>query len=358
MTHYDLLLLGAGHAHLGVLRRWALNERPPGRIALLSPTYEAWYSGMLPGLLAARFAAADCQVELQPLCRAAKVELIVERAVGLTVAQRQVQLGDGRTLEAGWLSLNVGAEVARPPQQGEAMHLLAVKPFAEFLAGWRSWQAEPQPLAILGGGAAGVELALALAERVPALALFCAEALLAGHAAGLRLRALGHLRQRRVQVREHCPISGIAGDCLLSGDKPVWRGTRLLLASGAQALPWLAQSGLDCDQGGFVRIAPSLQSLSHPQIFAVGDCASLPGARKSGVYSVRQAPVLAANLNAVLRGLPLRAYRPQRQSLALLATGDGGALLGWREWSAGGQFCGRWKDYLDRGFIRRHRLSG
>lgn len=97
--------------------------------------------------------AADCQVELQPLCRAAKVELIVEQAVGLTAAQRRVRLGDGRTLEASWLSLNVGAEVARPPQQGEAMHLLA---------------------------------------------LFCAEALLAGHAAGLRLRALGHLRQRRV----------------------------------------------------------------------------------------------------------------------------------------------------------------
>ncbi|MDT4852433.1 pyridine nucleotide-disulfide oxidoreductase family protein [compost metagenome] len=193
---------------------------------------------------------------------------------------------------------------------------------------------------------------------MPELSLFCAGPLLAGHAAGLRLRALGHLRLRHVQVREDCPISRIVDDCLISGDEPVWCGHRLLLASGAQALPWLAQSGLNCDDGGFVQIAPTLQSHSHPSIFAVGDCASLPGARKSGVYSVRQAPVLAANLNAVLRGLPLRAYRAQRQSLALLATGDGGALLGWREWSAGGQFYGRWKDYLDRGFIRRHRLSG
>src|SRR3546814_2692391 len=72
------------------------------------------------------------------VCSSVLVELIVEQAVGLTAAQRRVQLGDGRTLEASWLSLNVGAEVARPPQQGEAMHLLAVKPFAEFLAGWHS----------------------------------------------------------------------------------------------------------------------------------------------------------------------------------------------------------------------------
>ena len=356
MNHYDLLLLGAGHAHLGVLRRWAMIERPPGRIALISAGPTAWYSGMLPGLLAGRHHPADCQVELPALCQAAKVELILAPVESLSAAQQQVQLADGQTLTASWLSLNVGAEVARPPQQGAAMQLLAVKPFAEFLAGWQQWQAAPQPMAILGGGAAGVELALALAGQVPQLALFCAGHLLDGLSAGVRLRALGHLRQRGVWVREDCPISRIADDCLLSGDEPVWRGQRLLLASGAQALPWLTHSGLGGDERGFVLIAPTLQSYTHPTIFAVGDCASLPGARKSGVYAVRQGPVLAANLNAALRGLPLRRYRPQRQSLALLATGDGGALLDWHGYSAGGQLFGRWKDYLDQGFIQRHRL--
>ncbi|WP_372876190.1 FAD-dependent oxidoreductase [Pseudomonas sp.] len=358
MSHYDLILIGAGHAHLGVLRRWARVERPPGRIALLSAGHEAWYSGMLPGLLAGRHVAADCRIELAPLCRAAKVELIVGEAEALSAVQQQVRLSDGRGLSADWLSLNVGGQVACPPQQGAGMRVLAVKPFADFLAGWQNWQADPRPMAILGGGAAGVELALALADQVPALALFCRGPLLAGHSAGLRMRALGLLRQRGVRVREDCPISRIDDDCLISGAAPVWRGPRLLLASGAQALPWLAQSGLACDAEGFVQIAATLQSLSHPHIFAVGDCASLPGARKSGVYSVRQAPVLAANLNAALRGLALRNYRAQRQSLALLATGDGGALLSWRDYSAGGRLFGRWKDYLDHGFIQRHRLSG
>lgn len=360
MTRYDLLLAGAGHTHLGVLRRWALLERPPGRIALLSPGPDAWYSGMLPGLLAGRFAAADCRVELQPLCRAAKVELLEGEIAALDAASRQLELQDGRRLAPEWLSLNVGADVAAPPQRGEAMQLLAVKPFASLVAGWRQWQAEPQPLAILGGGAAGVELALALAlaGQVPALALFCAGPLLTGHAPGLRLRALGLLRRRGVQVREHCPIERIEDDRLFSGAEPVWRGRRLLLASGARAWPWLAASGLSCDDQGFVAIRPSLQSQSHAQLFAVGDCASLAGARRSGVYAVRQGPVLAANLQAALQGRPLRQYHPQRSSLALLATGDGGALLGWRQWSAGGQFYGRCKDWLDRRFIQRHRLPG
>lgn len=356
ISDYDLLLLGAGHAHLGVLRRWALVERPPGRIALLSPGPQAWYSGMLPGLLAGRHAAADCQVELLALCRAAKVELIISPVQSLSAAQQQVQLADGRSLKARWLSLNVGAQIATPPQQGDAMQLLAVKPFADFLAGWQQWQGTPQPLAILGGGAAGVELALALAGQVPQLALFCAGHLLDGLSPGLRLRALGHLRQRGVWVREDCPISRIENDCLLSGDEPVWRGRRLLLASGAKAFAWPAHSGLGCDEQGFVLVAPTLQSYTHPTIFAAGDCASLAGARKSGVYAVRQGPVLAANLGAALRGLPLKRYRPQRHSLALLATGDGGALLDWYGHSAGGQLYGRWKDWLDKGFIRRHSL--
>lgn len=355
-THYDLLLIGAGHAHLGVLRRWALVERPPGRIALLSAGPVAWYSGMLPGLLAGRHRPEDCQVELQALCRAAKVELIVSPLESLSAAQQQVQLANGQTLNGSWLSLNVGAQVSAPAQHGDGMQVLAVKPFAAFLDGWQRWQAEPQPLAILGGGAAGVELALALAGKVPQLALFCAGHLLDGLSAGVRLRALGHLRQRGVWVREDCPISRIEDDCLFSGDEPVWRGQRLLLASGAKAFAWPAHSGLGCDEQCFVLIAPTLQSYTHPTIFAVGDCASLPGARKSGVYAVRQGPVLANNLSAALRGLPLKRYRPQRQSLALLATGDGGALLDWHGHSAGGRFYGRWKDFLDKGFIQRHRL--
>jgi len=355
-TQYDLLLIGAGHAHLGVLRRWALVERPPGRIALLSPGPAAWYSGMLPGLLAGRHRAEDCQVELLALCRAAKVELIIAPVESFSAAQQQVQVADGRTFSARWLSLNVGAGIRTPAQQGSAMQLLAVKPFDEFLQGWQRWQAQPEPMAILGGGAAAVELALAVADKVPQLALFCAGHLLDGLSPGLRLRALGHLRQRRVQVREDCPISQINDDCLLSGTEPVWRGSRLLLASGAAAWPWLAHSGLGCDEQGFVLVAPTLQSYTQPSLFAVGDCASLPGARKSGVYAVRQGPVLAFNLQAALRGQPLKAYRPQRHTLALLATGDGGALMDWYGHSAGGQWLGRWKDLLDKGFIRRHRF--
>ncbi|VXC85594.1 NADH dehydrogenase, FAD-containing subunit [Pseudomonas sp. 8Z] len=357
MSDYDLILVGAGHAHLGVLRRWALVERPKGRIALLNCATHAWYTGRLPGLLAERFAEDDCQVALEPLCRAAKVELIECVMSGMDADACILRLADGRSLQSQWLSLDVGAGLLSPPQSGDAMQVLATRPIDDFLAGWRQWQREPRRLAILGGTPGSVELALAIAGQVPNLALFCGGPLLPGQSLGLRLRALGYLRLCGVQVREHCPIGRIEDDWLLSGDEPVWRGRRLLLASGARAWPWLRAAGLACDTEGFVAIHDSLQSLSHPQIFAVGECATLRDVPRSLSRSSRQGRVLAGNLQAALHNQPLRLYRAPRQGLTLLASGDGGALLDWRGWSADGQFYGRCKDWLDQRFVRRHHLA-
>lgn len=357
MSDHDLILVGAGHAHLGVLRRWAMVQRPQGRIALLHARAHAWYAGRLPGLLAGRFSESECRVALQPLCRAAKVEFIECQVTGLEADARRLHLADGRSLSAEWLSLDVGAGLLSPPKQGTAMQVLATRPVDECIAVWRGWQAQPGRLAILGGTPASVELALALVDQVENLALFCGGLLLPGQSLGLRLRALGYLRLRGVQVREHCPIGRIEDDWLLSGDEPVWRGQRLLLAGGSQPWPWPRAAGLACDDEGFVAIRESLQSLSHAQIFAVGECATLPDVPRSLSRSSRQGRVLAANLQAALQGQPLRLYRAPRQGLTLMASGDGGALLDWRGWSADGRIYGRCKDWLDERFLRRHHLA-
>ncbi|SDT09703.1 FAD-dependent oxidoreductase [Pseudomonas oryzae] len=356
MPNPDLLLVGAGHSHLGVLRRWARGERPPGRLLLLSDSPHAWYAGRVPALLAGRLRASDCRIDLAPLCRAAGVELLQGTVTALDADRRELQLADGSRLQAGWLSLDVGAAPPLPQQHGAGMQVVAVKPFAGLLECWRQWQADPQPLALVGGGVAGVELALALAGQVPQLSLFSAGPLLDGHSPGLRMRAHGLLRQLGVHCREHCPISHIDGDTLYSEAGAVWHGPRLLLASGNQPLPWLADSGLACAEDGFIEVDATLQSRSHPRIFASGDCASLTGAERNAWQAMRQAPRLAANLAASLQQRPLQRYRAPRQSLLLLTTGDGGALLDWRGWSAGGRLCGWWREQRDRQFMLRHQL--
>jgi pyridine nucleotide-disulfide oxidoreductase family protein len=355
---FAVLLAGAGHAHLGVLRLWASRpeRRPQGRIGLLSADAHAWYSGMLPGLLRGRYGLPDCRIDLAKICAAARVELILGQACGLIPAHKQLQLSAGQTLDYRSLSLNLGSLPPLPKHYGSGLELLAVKPFNAFIQQWQQWQIQPQAVAIIGGGAAGVELALALAPQLPALHLFSAGRLLDGHPPALRRRALAHLLRAGVAVREQCRVDEAVEQHLLSAGQVVWQGSRAIVASGASAQPWLQQAGLVCDQQGFVRIGATLQSNSHASIFAVGDCASLANTPHNGVYAVRQGPVLAHNLAALLAGQPLKRYQPQPRALALLACGDGSALASWAGMTAQGQWLGRWKDYLDQSFMRRHRL--
>lgn len=351
---YDLLLAGAGHAHLGVLRQWLDTPRPPGRIGLINDSAHAWYSGMLPGLLAGRYRGEQCRVPLQGLCAGSTVELLEGHLIGLDAEANTLSLSDGRRLTAAWLSLNLGSQPGGPKLQDSCLQLLPVKPFEAFLATWNQWCEAPEALAIVGGGAAGVELALALAPQVPGLTLISAASILAGHPPGLRTRAIRRLMRAGVHLLEGVAIDSAQGHDLKLGADTVWQGRRVILATGANPLPWLCEAGLACDTRGFIRVGPTLQSLSHPRIFASGDCASLEGTPRNGVYAVRQGPVLAGNLVAALKRQPLTDYVPQRRALALLADGQGGGLLSWAGMTAEGSWLGWWKDRLDRRFIKRH----
>ena len=131
-----------------------------------------------------------------------------------------------------------------------------------------------------------------------------------------------------------------------------------LLAIGTRAPDWLAGSGLALDAEGFIATAPTLQSLSHPEVFAAGDVASRPDAErpKSGVYAVRAGPPLARNLGQAIAGRPLQRYTPQRRSLNLLACGDRYAIASWGRWSFEGRWVWRWKDHIDRAFVAGYRV--
>lgn len=351
---FDLLLAGAGHAHLGVVRQWFIEQRPQGRIALISDGPYAWYSGMLPGLLARRYQAGQCRIPLQELCSAANIELLQGRLVDLAPDRNTLTFSDGRQLSATWLSINLGSQPKPLPVLDSQLELLPVKPFEAFLTTWQKWCQSPQPLAILGGGAAGVELALALASQVPSLTLISTALILSGHPPALRERAVRRLVQAGVTVLEGVTVDSIRDRDLMSGTRIIWQGRRVILATGASPLTWLHEAGLSCDEQGFIRVSNTLQSLSHPHILVAGDCASLVNTPRSGVYAVRQGPILAANLEAALSGLPLGSFVPQRRALALLADGHGGALMSWAGMTAEGGLLGWWKDRLDRRFIRRH----
>lgn len=360
---HPLVLLGAGHAHLVALKLWMQRgyQAPKGSM-LVSPGSRAWYSGMMPGLIAGRFDAADCAIDLQPLCEATGLQLIESSVAAVSAAPRQVMLTSGQRLAYQVLSVNTGSQPPAPRSDG-SIDMVPAKPFPVFYARWQAWlQNPPRRLVVLGGGAAAFELALALKKSLSGtdVLLVCAADLLSGYARGLQKRAQSLLQQRGIGLQQNIRVSSLASGFICDGERRVCEADALVLATGAAPLPWYGDSGLSINRQGFLRVTNALHSVDDPSVYVSGDACSLEGNQRSGVFAVRHGPILAHNLPAALSGTSLVDYVPQKQALALLATADGGALLGYGRFSAGSALArpllGRWKDSLDLGFMRRHRL--
>lgn len=359
-----LVLLGGGHAHVHVLKALAQEPLPSAQVTLVSPFARQVYSGMVPGLVAGHYNVDDCVIPLAPLAARAKVKFIQSAASALDARARTVSLSNGQALHYDALSLDTGPVMDRSAIAGAHEHALFVRPIEDFMVLWDDLFALTQrqvlSVVVVGGGAAGVELALALqyrlGERARVSLVTGGPPPLASHPAHVQARALRALKRFGVTVLEDT-CTAISAHHVQLG-----RGTRLecdapVLALGASAPPWLQGSGLALDERGFVATSNTLQSTSHPEVFAAGDVASnlTRPAPKSGVYAVRAGPPLAFNLRRFCAAGELQAYRPQRRALNLLACGERRAIASWGAWSAEGDWVWWWKDRIDRAFVAGYR---
>ena len=361
-----LLLVGGGHAHLAVLAALAA-RRPAGVEALLvTPSPFQTYSGMLPGWMAGHYGLPACRIDLRPLAAAAGVKLRVARVGGMDADRRCVAVTDGAHLDYDLLSLDIGSEVDLSWLGAAGERVLPVRPIAAFAAAWdavrqAAARQSRYELVVVGGGAAGVELAMAAKYRLDrdgapaAVTLVISEAgLLPGHAPGV-VRRLRRLLVRRGIALQQGHAAGTEGGLTFAD------GTRLpadavIAATGARAAGWLRLSKLALDEDGYIKVSAEHRSLSHGEVFAAGDTCSRQDTAltRSGVHAVHAGPVLAHNLLAVLQGIATRPYRPRRHSLYLMAAGSKYAVASWGPWSAEGAWVWRWKDWIDRGFIHRY----
>ena len=342
-----IVLAGAGHAHLVVLRSLAKQPLYGATVTVVSPYPRQVYSGMLPGLIAGHYGIDDVTVDVAALCARVQAEFVAGEVQAIDVAARTVRLGDGRSLGYDYLSLNVGSLVngARPG----AEHALPVKPFEPFLGALEGEKVAR--VAVVGAGAAGMELAMAFAHRGAAVTLYADKPTLP---AALIERAEQCLRRNRVDYRAGMPVSSLEpGPVVVSGTARQ-EFDCVLLATGLAPAPFLAESGLFCTERGYVRVAPTLRSLSHDRVFAAGDCATIHEGPhpKSGVYSVRHGAVLADNLRAVVRDAELRSYQPQKKSLQILSCGARYAIAHRGDWVAEGRLVWLWKNWIDRRWMR------
>ena len=367
-----LLLVGGGHAHVEVLRRFARSKPASMALCLVTPAPALTYSGMVPGVIAGHYALADAQIDLVPLAAAAGARLVLGSVAALDPVARCATLQDGAVEPFDLASLDVGAAPAAD-LPGARAHAIPVRPLEALVVDVEALRAAVRRgvaarIAVVGGGAAGIELVLALAWRLRggadagdgAFTLVTDQPeIAAGLPAGVGRRLARILAAHRVTVAAGAAAGAIDAHGIVLTDGRRVDASTVILATPAMPAPWLRASGLACDAQGFVRVDSTLRSVSHPVVFAVGDCATQDDAPRprSGVYAVRAGPPLAANLRSALASTALRTYRPRRHALALIATGDRRAVASRPPWSAEGAWVWRWKDHIDRRFVARYRAD-
>ncbi len=373
----DLVLVGGGHSHVEVVRQLALQPAPDIRLTLISRDINTPYSGMLPGFVAGHYTHDDAHIDLRPLARKAGVRLFHAEAIGLDLEGKRVICAGRPPIDFDILSLDIGSSPDWKTVPGAAEHTLPIKPVDAFVAGWQEIEealehrdGTPFRVVVVGGGAGGTEICLALQHRVAkrlrtgpmtaprvqfAIVADTSE-LLPTHNPGVRRRLTKAVRQRGIELHLDRRVVAVAPGALrcrpneeIPFDAAIW-------VTNAAPAAWLGQSGLATDERGFVVVSDRLQSTSHPLVFAAGDVAALVGHRlaKSGVFAVREGPPLARNLRRACRGEALEAYRPQRHHLALISTGDKFAIASRGRWSAEGAFIWRLKNHIDRRWMRMY----
>lgn len=368
----DLLLLGAGHAHVHVLEKLAqlpAAQRERWQVTLVTPHPVALYASMVPGLVAGHYDADACTIGLHRLIDSSGVRLLPARAMHIDANTRKVQIygtASGQA-EVGYrlLSIDTGGVIDRARLEatipGVTAHGHFLRPIEAFVPQWQRLLAqlgtEPRQLAVIGGGASGVELALALRYRWPESGVQLVTGggpPVASHPAGVQRRVMASLKRRNVVVHPHS-CTGLSADSLQLDDNSTHPCDAALVAVGTQAPRWLTRSGLTLDGQGFLAVNGYQQSLSHPDVFAAGDVAArVDGVYpRSGVYAVHAGPPLADNLMATLNGGPMTLNPLPPRALSLLSCGEQRAIASWGRWYWEGDWVWRWKDRIDRAFVAR-----
>jgi selenide,water dikinase len=364
MAERNLVLAGGGHAHVEVLRQLAADPIPGWRVTLVTRELHSPYSGMLPGVAAGLYRPDQALIDTRALSDRAGATLVLNRVDGLDPAARLLHRADGAPLPYDLLSIDTGATPDTSRTPGATEHAVPLKPIDGLLARLDTLVAEArggQTVAVVGGGAAGCEMALAMVARLGprgvGVALVAGETgLLPRMPPALSRRMARALAARGVTLRSGEDVAEVTAHELRFRRSAPLAADMVLWATGAAAAAWLARSGLQRDARGFLSVEPTLQAVGQPAIFAAGDVASLlpEPLPKAGVFAVRQGPVLARNLRAAAQGTPLERYAPQEDWLVLLSLGDGSALGTRNGLVFGGRWVWWWKDWIDRRFMARY----
>lgn len=374
----DLVLIGGGHSHLFVLKHFAKNPIPDVRLTLITRDLHTPYSGMLPGYVAGHYSYDQAHINLRPLAQYANARIYHSEVNSIHLEDKKIICPDRPPIHYDVASINIGSTPSTVHIPGAKQYTIPVKPINHFLSKWDHLinklmfmleQQQSFKLSIVGGGAGGIEMALASQYRLHHLLklknittekleidLYCDTAtILPSHNPHVREIFYRIMNERKINIHTQQKIVSVDKNKLISLDGSEFYTDSTLWITNASAPRWLSDSGLNVDEKGFIAVNDCLQSVSHNNIFAAGDIASVIKypREKSGVIAVRQGPPLAKNLTRAIQEKALKPFKPQKKFLGLISTGDQYAIASRGNWSFEGALLWKLKDWIDRRFMKK-----
>lgn len=369
MHEHDLVFIGGGHTHSLVLRMLAMKPIDNVRLTLITDTLLTPYSGMLPGYIAGHYNEEETHLDLNKLCKTAQVRLIQGRVSGIDAENKTIQLDNQASIGYDKVSINTGS-TPNVNVEGAREFGVGVKPVSQLTAAWRKLLAQKTEhstkhnsthWAIIGGGAAGIEMVLAIAYRfkqsgdaVKLSLVQSGDTLLPGYHKNVKKQVTIALKQYGIEFVTGFRVSQVTKNTIksdtgdtLSIDQSIW-------CTPATAPKWPRLAGLDTDESGFIAVNEFLQSTSHSDIFACGDVAAMVKSPrpKAGVYAVRSAPFLTKNLRAAFNQQTMQAVSLQTDFLSLISLGEKRAVGQRAGLSLKGEWVWRWKNHIDQKFMQ------
>jgi selenide,water dikinase len=372
----DIVLIGGGHSHVGVLQNFGMRPEPGVRLTVICTDVHTPYSGMLPGYIAGHYSYDDVHIDLARLAVFAGARLYRDDVVGIDRAAGKVLCRNRPPVPYDRLSINIGSTPRLHGVEGADAFAVPVKPITRFNERWLALLARVQShaegtlrVAVVGAGAGGVELTLSMQYRLrqelqalgrnPDLLEFhllnAGPDILPTHNASVRHKFERVLTDKGVVMHHNANVIRVEPGQLHCANGQVVHADEIMWVTQAGGAAWLQSTGLALDDGGFVRVQDTLQTRTDPHIFAAGDIAAMDNypLEKAGVFAVRMGRPLAENLRLSLQGCTLKPYRPQSRWLALISTGDRYAVASRGALGFWGAWVWRWKDQIDRSFMRK-----
>lgn len=297
-TDTPVVVLGGGYAGVAAALRLSRSHR----VTLVDATGTFIERVRLHEAAAGR---PPRDIPLADLVAGRAITPVTARAVAIDPAARTVRLDDGTVLDYRTVIYALGSETDTQTVPGAGDHAVTLEQTQALRQRLASGSGQ---LVIVGGGPTGIEATAALAESTDRWTITLVSSRTPG--ATLPAAAQRHiarsLRRLGVRVRTGVRVTAVHRNRLATSHGDI-RADLVVWSASFRVPTLVAEAGLAVDEHGRARVDHSLRSVSHPDVFVVGDAASirLPGAgrlRMAVATAMPSGAHAAEAVEAVLRG--------------------------------------------------------